>query len=248
MKKPSIDFTELKKRRREIIVPLALMAGLLVAIFIVVQFLGRAERVTIDETLYQYIFETADVYSDGVTMKKDEDSVLIDYGHQTVTSSGYPLYFQGQDKLILTESFLYLQRDGNTGGKVSYFTEITALGNETFQLDDGANTTLKGGMLHNGGDVFIFLEPATVEYNGKTKEIAEFSYVVCFQGQSILIWSYGDEEAVLEDLDGSGASVMMENGIEVDVANDVYYRANGTKYLLFTDPDIFDPVSTAQEE
>ncbi len=248
MKKPGIDFTELKKRRRELLVPILLMAGLLVAIFVVVQLLGRAERVTIDEPLYQYIFDTADEYPDGVSMKKTEDSVIIDYGHQTVESNHYPLYYEGEDKLILTDSFLYLQRNGNTGGKVTYFTEITALGGSRFRLEGSVSGTLKGGMLHDGGDVFIFLEPATVEYNGKTKELAEFSYVVCTQGQNLMIWSYGDEEAVFEDVGEEGASVIMENGIEVDVVNDVYYRANGTKYLLFTDPDIFNPVSTAQEE
>ena len=43
-------------------------------------------------------------------------------------------------------------------------------------------------------------------------------------------------------LEGDGASALMENGIEVDLVNDVYYKANGTKHLLFSEPAVFDPV------
>lgn len=244
MKKLSIDLENLKKRRRELIVPVALMAGLLATIFIVVQLLGSAERVVIDEPVYQYVFEERDEYTDGIVMKKTEDTVMIDYGHQTVETDGCPFYYTDQDKLILSDDFLYLQRNGDIGGLVSYFTTLTANGDGTYTLADGTSGTLTGGMLHDGGDVFIFLEDATVSWNGETKDITGFSYVTCYQGESILIWSYGDEEAVWEELDGDGATVMMENGIDVDLVNDIYYKANGTKFLLYTDPTIFDPVKT----
>ncbi|MCD8097448.1 MAG: hypothetical protein LUE31_05305 [Lachnospiraceae bacterium] len=240
--KLSLNLSELKKRRRELILPIALMAGLLVILFVVVQLLGRAERVTINEPLYQYVFEQADSYPDGVAMKKTEDTVMIDYGHQTTETNGYPFYYRGQDKLILTDDFLYLMQTGDFGGRVQYFTTISGSGT-SYLLDDGESGKLTGGMLHDGSDVYIFLEDTEIEYNGLTKEISGFSYVVCFQGESILIWNYGDAEATYAELDESGAMAYMENGIDVDLVNDIYYKPNGTKYLLFNDPAIFDPVS-----
>ncbi len=237
----SVQVGKFRLSRSSILIPVALMAALLVILAVVVQFLGRAERITVEEPLYQYVFEQADSYPDGVMMKKTEDTVLIDYGHQTVETNGYPFYYEGKDAMILTDDFLYLQRDGNLGGKVAYFTVLSGSGTD-YVLDDGANGSLKGGMLYDGGDVYIFLEETEISYNGVTKTISGFSYVVCFQGESILICPYGEEEAILEDLGGGTASAVMENGIEVDLVNDIYYKANGTKYLLFNDPAIFEPV------
>lgn len=232
-------------RVRDLAVPLGIMAGLLAAVFVTVQFLGRAERVTITEPLYQFVFEDADRYPEGITMKKSEDQVLVDNGTQTCESDGTPFYFEGRDTLILPESFLYLDRNGEIGGKVAYFTELSLEGGR-YVCDDGSNVSLGGGMLHNGRDVYVFLEDTTVTYNGKTKEIGGLSTVVCFQGESVLICPY-KETAIYETLGGEGASAVMENGIKVDLANDIYYKANGTKHLLFSDPEIFEPIKGEQE-
>ena len=240
MRKMKIDLKKLN--RKELLLPAAIMAALLAAIFVVVMFLGSAERITVKEPLYQYIFSDRDEYPDGVTMKKTEDAVMVDNGVQTVESSGVPYYYQGQDKLILPDNFLYLDRNGDPAGKAPYFSTITAQ-NGRYLLEGTMTADLGGGMLHDGKDVFIFLEKATVTYNGKTMEIAPMSSVVCFQGESILIYNYGSD-AVYEELGADGASVMMENGINVDVVNDIYYKANGTKHLLFSDPGIFDPIKT----
>ena len=178
-------------------------------------------------------------------MKKTEDAVMVDNGVQTVESSGAPYYYEGQDKLILSDNFLYYDRNGEIRGKAPYFTTVTAEGGR-YLLEGTVKADLGGGMLNDGKDAYVFLEKATVTYNGKTKEIAPLSSVVCFQGESILIYNYGSD-AVYEELGADGASVMMENGINVDVVNDIYYKANGTKHLLFSDPGIFDPIQTEQE-
>lgn len=229
-----------KYRRTDLVVPVCVMAALLVVSFLVVQFLGRAERITVKEPLYQFVFQDRDQYPEGIVMKKTEETVLIDNGVQQYETNGYPFYYEERDAMILTDSFLYLDRSGEIGGKVDYFTVLEKKEGAGCTLDDGA-VSLPGGMLHDGHEVYIFLEDTDITYNGKTRSIPAFSYVVCFQGESILICGYG-EDAVYEELGEEGASAMMENGIKVDLANDIYYKANGTKHLLFTDPGIFDPV------
>lgn len=234
-----------KYKRRDILIPAGIMAALLAVIFVVVQLLGRAERVTVDEPVYQYVFSEKDAYPEGVTMKKTEDAVLVDNGIQTTESNGCPFYYEGRDAMILSDSFLYLDRNGEIGGKVPYFTDVAAEGGR-YILDGSVTADLGGGMLHDGADVYIFLEDTEVSWNGKTKTIGGLSCVVCFQGESILVYNYG-EDAVYEELGQEGASAMMENGIKVDLVNDIYYKANGTKFLLFSEPEIFEPVRTGQE-
>lgn len=241
----SLNIDLKKYRRKDMVLPAAIMAALLAAIFVVVQLLGRAERITVKEPLYQYIFEEADTYPDGITMKKTEETVLVDNGRQTMETNGCPFYYEGKDALILSDNFLYLNRNGEIGGKVAYFTVITAEGGR-YILDDKGMISLGGGMLHDGQDVYIFLEDTEIIWNGKIKTIGGLSCVVCFQGESILIYNYG-EDAVYEELGEEGASAVMENGIEVDLVNDIYYKANGTKHLLFSDPGIFEPIKGEQE-
>jgi hypothetical protein len=243
----NLKFTEGKKiGKGDIKRPVIIMLALAAVSVIVVLFLSRAERITIKEPLYQYVFETADSYPDGVSMKKNEDSLIIDNGIQQYDSNSYPFYYEDKDALILTNDFLYMGRNGSYGGKVPYFTVIEETG-DGYTLSSPKGTTLYGGMLHDGKDVFIFLEDTTVSYNGKTKEIRGLSYIVCFQGESVLIYNYGEEEAIYEELGSDGAVATMENGVRVDLVSDVYYLPNGTKHLLYTTPEVFETVSKNQE-
>lgn len=239
MKKINIELKKIKKM--DLILPVSIMGALLVAIFVIVQMLNSAERVTVEEPLYQFMFENADDYPEGITMKKTEEQVLIDNGVQTYESDGTPFYYKNEDAMILTEDFLYLGRNGDLGGKVSYFTKLSSE-NGSYLIKDQNEKVLNGGMLHDGGDVYIFLEGTEITYNGKTEKIKAFSYVTCFRGESILICNYG-EDAIYEVLDENGASAVMENGIEVNLVNDIYYRANGTKHLLFSNPGMFDSIN-----
>jgi hypothetical protein len=235
-----------KIRWQDFKMPVIIMLALVAAGVVVVLFLSRAERITVSEPVYQYVFEDADHYSDGISMKKTEDSLVIDNGIQQYESNSYPFYYENKDACILTNDFLYMGRNASYGGKVPYFTVIEET-QDGYTLSNPKGTTLYGGMLHDGKDVFLFLEDTTVSYNGKTKEISGLSYIVCFQGQSILICSYGEEEAIYEELGEDGAVATMENGIRVDLVNDVYYQPNGTKHLLYTTPEVFDTVSKNQE-
>lgn len=234
-----------KIHKRDLVLPVAIMGGLLVITLAVTIFLNRAERITVNEPMYQFNFEEADRYPNGISMKKSKDGLTVNNGVQQYETNGYPYYYENRKALILTDSFLYLNQGGTEDGRVDYFTTISE-NNGRYLLEDGRNVTLGGGLLHDGKDVFLFLEKATVSYNGKTKEIGPLSYVACFQGESILICNYG-ENAILEDLDGAGATAVMDNGTTVDLANDVYYRANGTKYLMFTEPSLFELVQEKGE-
>lgn len=234
-----------KIHKRDLVLPLILMGGLLVVTLAATVFLNRAERITVKEPMYQFNFEEADQYPDGISMKKTKDGLTVNNGVQQYETNGYPYYYENRKALILTDSFLYLNQGGTEDGRVDYFTTISE-DNGRFLLEDDRNITLGGGMLHDGRDVFIFLEDTTITWNGKTKEIGPLSYVVCFQGENILICNYG-ENAIMDTLDKAGATAVMKNGITVDLANDVYYRANGTKYLMFTEPSVFEPVQEKGE-
>ena len=238
MKKINI---ELKKyKRRDLILPIAIMAAMLVGIFVVVSLLDRAERMTVEDPLYQFVFEEADNYTEGITMKREEDAIMIDNGVQIYESNGVPFYYKEKYAMLLTDDFLCLGRNGELLGKLPYFTNLE-MKDGAFVPDNLKDVALHGGMMHDGKDVYIFLEDTEVSWNGKTQKIGAFSYVSCFQGEEILIYNYGGD-VISDVLEGDGASALMENGIEVDLVNDVYYKANGTKHLLFSEPAVFDPV------
>ena len=234
-----------KYHKESLALPVAVMAGLLIITLAVTVFLNRAERINVKEPVYQFHFEEADRYPDGISMKKTKDGLTINNGVQQYETDGYPFYYENRKALILTDTFLHLNQGGMEDGRVDYFTTISE-DNGRWLLEDGKKVTLGGGLLHDGKDVFIFLENAQITYNGRTKDIGPLSYVVCFQGESILICNYG-ENAIYEELDSAGATASMENGVTVDLANDVYYRANGTKYLMFTEPSAFEPVQEKGE-
>jgi hypothetical protein len=227
--------------RRQLIISILIMLSLVVVGVIVVLVLSRAERVTVDEPVYQYVFSEPELYESGISMKKTSDGITIDNGEQQYETDGYPFYYENEKAMILTDSFMYLSPEATFDGRVDYFTKITDTGNG-YELDGQSGTKLYAGMLYDGDDVYIFLEETTVTCNGMTRVVPAFSYVVCFQGSSILIGSYGAENAVYEELDENGVMAVMDNGISIDLANDIYYKQNGTKHLLFSSPETFDKI------
>jgi hypothetical protein len=227
--------------KRQLMMPIILMLCLAAAGVIVVLLLSSAERITVKKPLYQYVFSDPDKYVDGISMKKTKDSLVIDNGVQQYETNGYPFYYENNKAMILTDTFMHMGRDSVVDGRVDYFTVVTDTG-DGYSLDNPSGVTLDGGMLYDGGDVYIFLEDTTVVYNGKTVQIPGLSYIVCFEGQSILIASYGASEAIYDELSTEGAFATMENGIKIDLANDIYYQPNGTKHLLYASPESFDKV------
>jgi hypothetical protein len=228
-------------RRRQLVAPILIMLSLALVGIIVVLLLSRAERVTVSEPLYQYVFSDADTYPDGISMKKTKDSLIIDNGYQQYETNGYPFYYVNNKAMILTDTFMHMGRDSVVDGRVDYFTVVTETGSG-YSLSSPSGVVLDGGMLYDGNDVYIFLEDTTVVYNGKTVEIPGLSYIVCFEGQSILIATYGASESIYEDLSVDGATATMDNGVKIDLANDIYYKPNGTKHLLYATPESFDKV------
>jgi (2Fe-2S) ferredoxin len=223
------------------------MFALVAASIAVVMFLSRAERITIEEPVYQYVFPSADEYEDGISMKKTKDGLTIDNGLQQYETNDYPFYFKNRDALILTNNFLYMDREASYLGRVEYFSQLALTEDGGVVLDDPDGRTVYGGMLHDGKDVFLFLEETSVTYGDNTITIPALSTVVCFQGTSLLVYPYGEENAIYTELDESGATAVMENGITVDLVNDIYYKPNGTKFLLYSSPDVFEVVSKGQE-
>jgi hypothetical protein len=227
--------------RRQLFVSILIMLALAVTGVTAILVLSRAERIAVEEPVYQYVFSEPEVFVDGISMKKNTDGITVDNGYQQYKTNGYPFYYQNEKAMILTDSFIHMAADASTDGRVDYFTKITET-EDGYVLDNPKDTVLKGGMLYDGDDVYIFLEETTVTINGLTRLIPALSYVVCFQGQSILIGYYGADEAVFEELDENGATATMDNGIRVDLVNDIYYRQNGTKHLLFASAEMFDKV------
>jgi hypothetical protein len=256
MKQPNRESTETTKKKKvragrltakDLLMPVIIMLALVAAGIAVILLLSRAERVTIDEPVYQYMFQNVDEYPDGIAMKKTKDALTIDNGFQEYETNDYPFYYENRDALVLTNDFLYMNRTGSYNGRVEYFTEVAKTA-DGITFSSPKDYTVYGGMLHDGKDIFIFLEETTVTWNnGETKTIPALSTVACFQGETLLIYSYGEDSAIYEELDDTGAVAEMENGIKIDLVRDAYYKPNGTQFLLFSSPETFDVISKDQE-
>ena len=114
-------------------------------------------------------------------------------------------YYEGQDKLILSDNFLYYDRNGEIRGKAPYFTTVTAEGGR-YLLEGTVKADLGGGMLNDGKDAYVFLEKATVTYNGKTKEIAP-QRCIRDRNRDILSVTMDGQERLFEVSDVNGSLI-----------------------------------------
>ena len=119
--------------------------------------------------------------------------------------------------------------------------ECKANGTVTVQRERNSRVA-ESGFLYDGGDQYIFLEPMIVYFNGYKMELPALSYVEAVYGGYMMVFNYETKECFTELSDGSGTAQPPSGDYVLSLLGDSVTMRDGSKMLLATRPDLFDPI------
>ncbi len=162
---------------------------------------------------------------------------------QSEEGTNLPIYLKDSPAIVLPSDMIYYTpRDGGYG-RISCFSELECKSNGMITVKrDGKSIQPSKGFLYDGEDFYVFLEPMTIAFNGYTMDVPALSYVEAIYGGHMMIFNYETKEFTIEQCDGSGTASSNAGDYTISLLGDSMTLYDGTKYLLVTRPDLFDPI------
>ena len=173
--------------------------------------------------------------SDGKTMVKDSAGKR--------EANDLPVYYEDRNELTLTQDMIYYAPRSGAHGRLGYFSEVYQFANDRVAVrQNGERLNLESGFLYNGEDLYIFLEPVILSFNGYQISLPPLSYVEAVYTENVMVFNYGSKEFLMEVPQGSVTARIETGDYEVSLLGDSMTDYAGKRTLLFGRPELLDPI------
>jgi hypothetical protein len=214
-------------------VALAAVAAVLLALYMRVlqtyEFSGES---------YHYDVGTRFSHARGTKIDRVGGEVTLDDGKDVFRIDSIPVFFEGEDKLIVPENMSLIVPEDVKAGKLVFFSTVEERADGVWELEtDGRRAETGGGFLYDGRDLYVFLEEVEISWGDGADEkikLAPMSYMVVLYNLRVEIYPRGAEDGMLIDT-GTARVMAYFRGYSVDLSKDILYR-EGQEMLLFTNP------------
>lgn len=173
--------------------------------------------------------------SEGKTMIKDS-------GGQHAAND-LPIYYEDRDEATITQDMVYYAPRSGAHGRLGYFTQLRKTASGRISLTrDGKELGLESGFLYSGQDLYIFLEPVILTFNGYRIALPPLSYVEAVYTGDVMVFNYASKEFFMESPQGPVMASIETGDYEISLLNDSMTNYAGKRTLLFSRPELLDPV------
>ncbi len=202
----------------------------------------EASSYTIQGQAYQYYAGSAYPLTEGAQLRRSEDgeTLMVLDNRQDVLSS-LPIYFEDKQVVALPHDMAYYNPRQGNALCVPYFSEISYRSSGTAVVQrEKEETALSGGFLYDGGDIYLFLEPVTLTFNGYTLELPFLSYVEAQGKGSVTVYNFESGDFLIEAPTGEATATGGGGDYTVSLLGDSMQDYQGERTLLVNRPDILD--------
>lgn len=239
----SIRFRLSRREKRILLLP---AAAAVIVILAVVLLLDRSVTCTVDSAAMQYYANGTYPIAAETELCRESDGVFrMKAGRgQQQDLNNLPIYYTDRRSLLLPRDMIYLAPRTRVQVRVDFFSEILCSENGTVRmLRDGESAVLNPGFLYDGTDLYLFLEPVTLRFNGYALELPALSYVEAVYGGTVMVFNYETKEQLLEAPQGDVTAEIPGGDYSISLLGDSMTLHDGTKSLLFTRPDRLEPLA-----
>lgn len=233
----------LSKREKAVLIVPALAA--VVVVLAVVLLLDRSVTYTVDSAAAQYYANgTYPVAAETELCQEADGTFYIKTGRkQKQDLNNLPIYYADRRSAVLPRNMIYFAPRTKVQARVDFFSEILCSENGTVRLlRDGKGSVLNQGFLYDGNDLYLFLEPIVLHFNGYALELPALSYVEAVYGGTVMVFNYETKEQLMESPQGDVTAEIEGGDYTISLMGDSMSLHDGTKSLLFTRPDLLEPV------
>jgi hypothetical protein len=223
-----------------IIVPLLTLAAVVVVIVLVVT---RLSTYSIDEPIYRFENGARYDYEGATEIKRDdsEGAVYLKNGGESVPLESSPIYYSDDaDAILLPQQMIYVDPATGRMGRTGYSTLVRVNGaGEDTAIVNGSEVEIGGGFFYDGSNTYVFLEPVTISWSGRTIELEPLSYAVVYYNLRLELYSpEGGALAVEQTGDARVQATSGSGKYSLDLGTDVLTSSSGES-LLTSRPDLF---------
>lgn len=233
-----------KLSRKEWMVLIIPSLAAVLAIVIVLFITNRSASYTFEESGKQYYGGSSSAVPARSELKIDQDGKVQLKINGTSSEVSLPIYMDNSQKIVLPYDVLYYSPRFQKANLVAKLSEVECKNNGSVRVARrGKGVLADSGFLYDGDDFYIFLEPMILYFNNYKMEVPALSYVEAVYGNQIMVFNYETKEVFMEKSDGSGIATPVQEDYTISLIGDSMTLPNGTKMLLGTRPDLYDPLS-----
>lgn len=232
--------------RRERMILLVPVAVVLVAVVAANLLLNRKlMTLTLTGQPCQYYGGSIYRMAEGTTLRRTEEGkTLIRSGGGERTANDLPIYYEDREEVTITQDMVYYAPRSGDHGRLGYFSHLSAdAGGQVTLERDGEKTVLERGFAFNGKDLYLFLEPVVLSFNGYRMNLPALSYVEAVYTGDIMVFDYGSKEFLIEAPKGAVTARIETGDYEISMLNDSMTNYGGKRTLLFSRPELLEPIA-----
>lgn len=158
-------------------------------------------------------------------------------------ANNLPIYYEDRSELTIAQDMIHYAPRSGTHGRLGYFSEVKQFSESRISVfRDGEELDLESGFLYDGGDLYIFLEPVILSFNGYRIVLPALSYVEAVYTGDIMVFNYASKEFLMEPPQGPVTARIETGDYEISLLNDSMTTYAGKRTLLFSRPELLDLV------
>lgn len=229
-----------KKRSIKNIVVLVLPTLVLVLAVLFMLYTARqAGGYRFEADAVQYYANQSFVVPNGSRLSREPNGVTVLRGEQlTRQMNSMPVYYTSKQIVVLPQDMVYFAPREGLCVRLDHFTEVSYQAGGAVSARRGRNeAALQRGFLFDGSNLYLFLEPVTLSFNGYTLELGAMSYVEADFGGDVMVYDHATGEMMMEAPTGPVTAQISTGDYSVSLLNDSMTLHDGTKTLLFNRPD-----------
>ena len=230
----------MENKRYFIKIPLFVL-GIAIVVALIFMFINKDNQYTFEGEITQYYAGQQYAVSKDAYLSKSlegESQITQEGVAKDITSLAF--YNEDENKIILPVDMVYYDPRNRIFDRIDAFTEITITDKGIRAVNGKKECYLNRGFLYDGKDYYIFLEDASVEFNGYKLDVTPMSYAeVIFQFQ-VTVFDYETKEFMMEPASSEVVMTVDSGEYTVDLLSDMYANNEEDKSLLFTRPDLLD--------
>lgn len=228
-----------KRNRLFFLIPIS---ALVLAVIVAALILNRGSSYRLKGSAVQYYAESSVTIESGAVLKRKSDgTTTLTLGNYS-TEINLPIYYSESRSVVLPDDMIYFAPRSGDCARMKYFSEVECKTNGTVVVySDGNTITEEPGFLYDGKDLYLFLEPVVLTFNGYTMELPALSYVEAVYGGYIMVFNYDTKKMFMELAEGSATAKTPSDDYTVSLIGDSMTLYDGTRSLLATRADLLEP-------
>jgi len=206
-----------------------------VILIVVLRFTEDAKWQSLSGKAHQYYNGSSSVINENTELKISDSGKIVTKDGGSVAE--LPIYLDEDEAFIVAEDMVYYDPRSGELKCAQILTEFELTNGGVRASRDNRSKTLNTGFLYNGDNLFVFLEPMTLENDEVSFEVPALSYVETDIEGNIKVFNYETKETESFNAEYGLTAYPAGKVYSIEIVGNAIVMPDGTRMLLFFAPE-----------